>query len=58
MLTDVWKLTGYVNQGTQTLHVDHYAGYLAELKNAKVTGGFSPAIWSKITGWEKDSLFR
>jgi MtrB/PioB family decaheme-associated outer membrane protein len=33
VLTDAWKLTGYANQGTQTLHVDHYAGYLAELKN-------------------------
>jgi hypothetical protein len=37
VLNDAWKLTGYVNQGTQTLHVDHYAGYLAELKNVNNT---------------------
>jgi MtrB/PioB family decaheme-associated outer membrane protein len=31
VLTDTWKLTGYVNQGIQTLHVNYNAGYLAEL---------------------------
>ncbi len=29
----------------------------AALKKAALTGGFAPAIWPKITGWEKHSLF-
>lgn len=36
-LTEIWKLTGYVSQGNQTLHVDHNVGYLAELKNVNTT---------------------
>lgn len=32
-LSDNWRLTGYVNYGEQTLHVDHGTGYIAELKN-------------------------
>jgi len=30
---------------------------LADLKKASLTGGFSPEIWSKITGWEKQSVY-
>jgi MtrB/PioB family decaheme-associated outer membrane protein len=33
-----WKLTGYVNQSRQTLHVDHL-GYLAELQDANTSFG-------------------
>ena len=33
-----WKLTGYVNQSRQTLHVDHL-GYLAELEDANTSFG-------------------
>ncbi len=33
LLSDKWKLTGYWNRGSQTLHVDHATGYLAELEN-------------------------
>jgi len=36
-LNDKWKLTGYVNQSSQTQHVDYDSGYLAELANANTT---------------------
>jgi MtrB/PioB family decaheme-associated outer membrane protein len=38
-LSENWKLTGYVNQGNQILHVDHNVGYLAELKNINTSVG-------------------
>lgn len=38
-LSDKWKLTGYWNRGTQTLHVDHSTGYLAELDNNNTSLG-------------------
>jgi MtrB/PioB family decaheme-associated outer membrane protein len=38
-MSENWKLTGYVNQGYQTLHVDHNVGYLAELENISTTLG-------------------
>jgi MtrB/PioB family decaheme-associated outer membrane protein len=34
-----WKLTGYVNRGDQTLHVDHNVGYLAELEDVNTSFG-------------------
>jgi hypothetical protein len=36
-LSDSWKLTGYVNRGSQTLHVDHNTGYMAELKDVNTS---------------------
>ena len=38
-LTDNWKLTGYASHGTQTLHVNHSTGYLADLKSTTDTFG-------------------
>lgn len=38
-VSENWKLTGYMNQGIQTLHVDHYVGYLAELEDVNTTMG-------------------
>lgn len=38
-VSDAWKLTGYVNQGEQTLHVDHSWGYIAALKNTNTSVG-------------------
>ena len=34
-----WKLTGYANQASQTLHVDHNIGYMAELENVNTSLG-------------------
>lgn len=44
ILSETWKLTGYVNQANQTLHVDHgnlAGGYLAELENVNTSAGLS-----------------
>jgi MtrB/PioB family decaheme-associated outer membrane protein len=38
-VSENWKLTGYVNRGDQTLHVDHNIGYLAELENINTSFG-------------------
>lgn len=38
-LSDAWKLTGYVNQAEQILHVDHGTGYVAALDNDTVSVG-------------------
>ncbi len=38
-MSENWKLTGYLNQGTQTLHVDHNVGYMAELQDVNTTFG-------------------
>ena len=38
-MSENWKLTGYVNQGSQTLHVDHSVGYMAELENVNTSLG-------------------
>jgi Putative outer membrane beta-barrel porin, MtrB/PioB len=38
-MSENWKLTGYVNQANQILHVDHNVGYLAELKNINTSVG-------------------
>lgn len=38
-LSESWKLTGYVNQGYQTQHVDHNIGYLAELEDVNTSLG-------------------
>lgn len=38
-MSENWKLTGYINQGTQTLHVDHNVGYVAELEDVSTTLG-------------------
>src|SRR3989338_8984058 len=35
-LSETWKMTGYLNQGSQTLHLDHATGYMAELENVKI----------------------
>jgi len=42
-LSDNWKLTGYVNQGIQTFHVDHSMGYMAELENVNTSLGIGVA---------------
>ena len=42
-LSDTWKLTGYVNRGEQTLHVDHNAGYIAALDNDTTSIGIGVA---------------
>lgn len=34
-----WKLTGYINYGEQTLHVNHGVGYIAELENTTTSLG-------------------
>ena len=39
MLSDDWKLTGYLNQSEQTLHVDHKSGYIAELEDTSTSAG-------------------
>jgi MtrB/PioB family decaheme-associated outer membrane protein len=39
ILSENWKLTGYVNQSDQTLHVNHSAAYLAELDNVNTSLG-------------------
>lgn len=39
-MSENWKLTGYVNQGTQILHVDNSTGYIAELENVNTSLGF------------------
>lgn len=38
-MSENWKLTGYANEGVQTLHVDHNVGYLAELENVNTSLG-------------------
>lgn len=38
-LSDKWKLTGYLNEGYQTLQIDHSIGYLAELENNSTSLG-------------------
>lgn len=38
-MSENWKLTAYVNQGIQTLHVDHNVGYQAELENVNTSLG-------------------
>ena len=42
-LSEKWKLTGYWNRGSQTLHVDHSTGYLAELGNTNTSLGLGVA---------------
>lgn len=46
-MSDNWKLTGYINQGTQTLHVDHNVGYVAELEDVSTTLGLG--VIGKVT---------
>jgi MtrB/PioB family decaheme-associated outer membrane protein len=36
-LSELWKLTGYINRSSQTLHVNHNVGYLAELKDVSTS---------------------
>ncbi len=45
-LSQKWKLTGYVNRGNQTLHVDHNIGYMAELEN--VNTGIDIGVVGKL----------
>jgi len=49
-LSENWKLTGYMNQGNQTLNVDHSSGYMAELENVNTSWGFG------LTGKASDQL--
>lgn len=46
-MSENWKLTGYVNQGIQTLHVDHNVGYMAELEDVSTTLGLG--VIGKVT---------
>jgi MtrB/PioB family decaheme-associated outer membrane protein len=38
-MSENWKLTSYLNQGVQTLHVDHSVGYMAELEDVNTSFG-------------------
>jgi MtrB/PioB family decaheme-associated outer membrane protein len=38
-LSDDWKMTGYLAQSEQTLHVDHNWGYMAALENVSTSAG-------------------
>ena len=38
-MSENWKLTGYVNQANQILHVDHSVGYMADLENINTSAG-------------------
>ncbi len=38
-VSENWKLTAYVNQSRQTLHIDHNVGYLAELEDVSTSVG-------------------
>lgn len=40
-VSEKWKLTGYVNRGDQTQHVDYNVGYLAELEDVSTSFGMS-----------------
>jgi len=42
-LSDMLKLSGYVNQNKQTLHVDHKSGYIANLENVSTSVGLGIA---------------
>ena len=39
-LSEKWKLTGYLNQANQTLHVNHTSAYLADLETVNTSIGF------------------
>jgi hypothetical protein len=43
VMSENWKLTGYVNQSDQTLYVNHLAGYLAELDDINTSVGLGVA---------------
>jgi MtrB/PioB family decaheme-associated outer membrane protein len=40
ILSESWKLTGYLSKSDQTLHVNHTAQYLAELTDVNTSVGF------------------
>ena len=48
ILSESWKLTGYINQSGQTLHVNHTALYQADLENTNTSVGFG--VIGKPTG--------
>lgn len=49
-VSEKWKLTGYVNRGDQTNHVDYNVGYLADLENVNTSVGIGAVgkLTSKI----------
>jgi MtrB/PioB family decaheme-associated outer membrane protein len=47
-LSENWKATGYANRGSQTLNLDHAAGYIAELENVNTTLGLG--LSGKLSG--------
>ncbi len=40
-LSEKWRLTGYASQGTQTTHINHSTGYIADLNNRSDAYGVS-----------------
>ncbi|MDH4286605.1 MAG: MtrB/PioB family decaheme-associated outer membrane protein [Gallionella sp.] len=50
ILSENWKMTGYFNQGNQTLNVDHSVGYIAELENVSTSMGIG------LVGKQSDQL--
>jgi MtrB/PioB family decaheme-associated outer membrane protein len=48
VLSDMWKLTGYVSRSDQTIHVDHSSGYLAALRD--INNALSIGVAGKISG--------
>jgi len=48
IVSESWKLTGYVNQSNQTNHVDYNVGYLAGLENVSTRVGIGAV--GKLTG--------
>ena len=38
-VTDLWKVTGFVSRGDQTMHIDHSTGYMMDLRNVNTTLG-------------------
>ena len=47
-ISEKWKLTGYVNRGDQTNHVDYNVGYLAALEDVNTSAGIGAV--GKLTG--------
>jgi len=39
VMSEKWKLTGYVNQANQTIHVDYSTGYMADLEDINTSVG-------------------
>lgn len=47
-VSDKWKVTAYVSEGDQEIHVDHSTGYMASLRNRN--SGFGLGVTGQPTG--------